>query len=796
MAVNVPINFLANVDQAAKEVKKLGSAFEVVASSFVVRKILSGFGSIISEANEAEDAVNGMRSALKLSGDFSEDAAKSFELLANEIQSISKFDDDLVLSQVAVAKQFGATNKEAEKLIRAATDMAAATGKSLPEAVQLLGKSLDGTAGKLGETVPEIKKLSAESLLAAGAIEVVAARFRGAAEQDAKTFSGAIAQLTNNFNGFIGELGQVITKNDLVVSSIQKLTDILKKLKEDDAFRALAITIGGVAAAIAVGVTAAAAIAGAFAAVTAAAAALSVSVGTVVASILGLGTAGGILGFMASGSDKAATAMDALSAKIDKAKNSLELMQRIAAKNPESSATASTVKKLTLELEQLENQMERLSNTQGAAATALVTYGSATDKQTEKSKRFNEALQKQFEELEKQAKGFAGSQTEILARALKDQEALVMSAIRNRPDMEKRGYEVLKSLREKYNKDVAKLDDEQRDKDERKRKEDRAKIENEFRTQQDKLRAIIADPIKGIFSVDAFTKPLYELSEGVKNAVAVGMGFAAQLLQGKEGAKKFLGGIAELIGQIFYKIPGFGQLFEALAQGPEQTRKMVNEFMESIPDIIIAVAESGAVLLEVFFENLDEMIIRISDKLIERGPDIAMAVVRAAVIGVTVGMTKATAVFITKIAEGAVKIIEMIVGGIASAVGQFVDGASQFVGKIIEGAGQFVQKLIDSISGGSGGPLDKIGIGGSGGGIVGDIGRTIGTIGGATSPIGAIGGAVGGAIGGFVGGFSRKGGGGESQQNVILSIPIQIDRREIANVIIDLKRYGYRLEPS
>lgn len=248
MAINEEISFSASFDQATKDIKaftkaaneqisKVGDAFALLGgiakatvALFAAREVVSAIEEVTKAAAEQEQVLQNLKSALALTGEFSDDAVKHFQDFADQIQKTTKFDDDLVLSQLAIAKSFGLTNVGAEKLVKTATDLAAATGVSLDTAVQELGRTLTGTTGALGKTIPGIKSLSTESLKSGAAIDLVAKRFGGAAAAQLNTFQGSLVQVGNAFQDLYKALGAAIVQNPVVIGAFKVLSEIVNEL--------------------------------------------------------------------------------------------------------------------------------------------------------------------------------------------------------------------------------------------------------------------------------------------------------------------------------------------------------------------------------------------------------------------------------------------------------------------------------------------------------------------------------------------------------------------------------------
>ncbi len=146
------------------------------------------------------------------------------------MQANSTIGDEVILQQTALARNYAATNEQAQELIAAALDLSAATGQSLDTSVRNLGKSLSGLLGELGEAVPITRSLTQEQLKAGGAIKLLSERFAGAALAQTRTFSGALAQLSNTFGDFLEKLGSAITESPTVVRFFNALSTTISQL--------------------------------------------------------------------------------------------------------------------------------------------------------------------------------------------------------------------------------------------------------------------------------------------------------------------------------------------------------------------------------------------------------------------------------------------------------------------------------------------------------------------------------------------------------------------------------------
>lgn len=720
MAVNVPINFFANVQNAAAEFGKLTTVLKLVGAAFAADKILDGIESITDAAADAERASQKMASSLKLAGDFSEQNVKAFEDLAEQIQANSKFDDDLVLSQVAIAKQFGATNEEAQELIKAAVDLASATDMDLGTAVKTLGQTLDGTAGRVGEMIPAVASLTSEQLAAGDAIALVAARFAGAAKDELQTFNGAMAQLKNNVGNLIEGFGDVIVRNDAVKVAIRAATQAFIALGEIFNENKVAIT-QFVAQGVILAIDAIGVFIEMIRVVDQVITAVVVGVRTLASDLSRMGQA---LANLATGDFKKAFSFDAQSFEklntaiekdISSQKKRFEFYDRI------NTAIATT-----------SFEAEKAAEKQALIAKETENTASGFDKLSTKVKRVNKDLIDEFKSLESSIKTVGATERDVLVSQLNAGLDTVRKALADGVTNRERANAAIEKLTIRFNKgitDIEKKEADERKKileDETRAHEQEIKDRDAFIKQHyENLKKLAADPLGGLFDGSS---NLLGLTTAVQEAVASGLGGFGLILQGGAGAKKLLGGIAEGLGQAFLGVPGFGALFESLAAGPDQVRTMVREFAAAVPDIIQAVIEAIPVLIEEINAAIPEIIERlverapdIIDRLVDRAPQIIEKMVRVtaekmpgiflkAAINMTAKMYEGIITFIDKLISGSFDFVGRIVAGAGDFIMRIGQGAIDFVGNIISGAGRFIEELIKGLTGGL--------TGGGGGGTI------------------------------------------------------------------------------
>lgn len=196
-------------------------AFSMMASG--ISNIVSAVGDLTDAASLQEDAINDLNSALVRGGEYSAETSLELQKFASELQKVTKYGDEAILSQMAFAQSMGATAEQSKEILRAATDMAASLNIDLNSAVRNVSKTLGGYAGELGEVIPELKGLTQAQLQAGAAIDLIAGKFAGAAGSQIQTFSGATAQLSNAFGDLKESLGLTITQSPTAIAALSGL---------------------------------------------------------------------------------------------------------------------------------------------------------------------------------------------------------------------------------------------------------------------------------------------------------------------------------------------------------------------------------------------------------------------------------------------------------------------------------------------------------------------------------------------------------------------------------------------
>jgi hypothetical protein len=204
-----------------------------VAVTAVIGTAVAGFSllrSSIREAAEEQNAIVKLNQSLASAGTFSKEASLGIQAFADEIERTTTLSAPTVLNLTALSRNFARTNEEATKLTEAAIQLNAQFGIGLEEAVQGLGKTLNGNGGRIAQQVTALQGLSKEALKSGAALDVVLNRFGGAAESRVNTFEGALIQLGNSFGKVKESIGNIFVLSPGLVAGFKFISGQLREL--------------------------------------------------------------------------------------------------------------------------------------------------------------------------------------------------------------------------------------------------------------------------------------------------------------------------------------------------------------------------------------------------------------------------------------------------------------------------------------------------------------------------------------------------------------------------------------
>jgi len=251
MAANLEVDLDLDVDKTANKAKKkltstgkksgkafssgFSSGLKGIAAAFIgiaaITKGLAFFKESINLASIQEDSINELNTALKNTGQFTEQASRDFQGYASALQSVTTLGDEAILSTGALIQSLGALPVDKLKeATTAAADLSAGLGIDLRSAATLVGKAAAGEVSSFSRYGLAIQKGANNADTFKNALDALSERFGGAAQARVKTFSGATQQLSNQFGDFQEAIGEIITGSPALISFFNTTTELFAKL--------------------------------------------------------------------------------------------------------------------------------------------------------------------------------------------------------------------------------------------------------------------------------------------------------------------------------------------------------------------------------------------------------------------------------------------------------------------------------------------------------------------------------------------------------------------------------------
>lgn len=225
---DIDIGLGVDTSEAEKDLGRFKSlitgAIAGISAGFAAIKIGEFLAKGIEDAIEAEAALAKLSNQLKISGDFSEEALRQFELFADGLERTTNVSAEAILEQSALAKAFGLTDEQTKSLVSAATELSAVTGKDLPSSVDTLIKSYNGQTRELDKTIAGVQGLTKEQLANGAAIDLINSRYSGTAAAALNTYQGAIASVSRAFEDSGKEIGKAVIGNTQLIGVIRQVT--------------------------------------------------------------------------------------------------------------------------------------------------------------------------------------------------------------------------------------------------------------------------------------------------------------------------------------------------------------------------------------------------------------------------------------------------------------------------------------------------------------------------------------------------------------------------------------------
>jgi hypothetical protein len=636
-------SLFSSLKESGKGIKNFFGTFQ---SAFLpitatIAGVVSSFrilGEAINQAAQDAKLTRQIESSLLATDEASKQAVDSVLEFADAIKDTTGLSDDLAKTAFITAKSFGITSAEAQKLTKAAIDLAAATGVDVDTAVRQLGGTLDGSIGKVGNLGAEFRNLTTEQLKSGAAIDLVTQKFGGTASRELDTYQGSLNQLKNATDDFLKVFGKIVIESDLVKNALSGVAGAINATTE--ALSSKQDTTANLERSLSI------------------VAALGGNVQAAADSVLKAQERIALAGIEVGKTSQQITSGFAaiVEAQVGATKSSADFEDRLKSLIPNE---------LPKKLELTGKALEDFNKSQKEAEQSFVNFK-------------NKLLQQSGDD-----------ETRIRAKYNAEREELKKLVNEKKLTEEKES-----KLRIILNKNEAKEIDDYRKKLDKERRDKEQEALDALRL---KIQKIAAEPITIFFQKE--DPNLQEIGS------AIAGGFSAAL-SGKSGAVKTIAALGGAIAEKF--IPGIGpvvsEILTKLSAGPEQAKAFVKEFVNAIPDILIAIVDALPEAISGIVETVFS-----ADFILRLGT----AVGKAFLFVVTAGLSKWGPIWAAKIGDylGArltepiqkafsplIKALENISGAFKELPQQFINFIESIGPAFINAFSQFIPTFIDALN--------------------------------------------------------------------------------------------------
>lgn len=228
--------FTDRMNELEKKNKNLFKGFQKAGA------VMTGFAvggvALMSKLTKAtgiqEQAEIKLAQAMKTANTYTEEAFERQQEYASQLQQVTRYGDEAILSAQSLLVAFGAEGEMLEKLTSATLDLAEAKGIDLKSAFDLVGKSIGSSTNALTRYGVEIEGASGSTERMQMAVDNISKLFGGAAQAQAQTYLGRLEQLQNRFGDLQEQMGQyIIPVFEDLISTANNVLTFFQDMPED-----------------------------------------------------------------------------------------------------------------------------------------------------------------------------------------------------------------------------------------------------------------------------------------------------------------------------------------------------------------------------------------------------------------------------------------------------------------------------------------------------------------------------------------------------------------------------------
>lgn len=234
----------SGIQKAGKLEGSLETALAVFAGNLITKgfdAVVNGFQSLIDFSNEAIDAAaaqevatNNLNNALARQGNFTRQASQELLDFASNMQKLTVFEDDAVISSTALLQSLSNLSVDGLKAgVTAAADFATVLGIDLETATRLVAKAAEGNISVFKRYGVQIQEGKNDAETFANTIQALNSQFGGASAAQLNTYNGSLKALKNAYGDLLEPIGDIVVKNPLIVAGFNEIKNIINGTNEE-----------------------------------------------------------------------------------------------------------------------------------------------------------------------------------------------------------------------------------------------------------------------------------------------------------------------------------------------------------------------------------------------------------------------------------------------------------------------------------------------------------------------------------------------------------------------------------
>lgn len=206
-----------------KPINLVKGALAGIGLAITAKTVTEFFGKAISEAGNAQQALERYKQSLQNAGTSFDAFGKDAQEAAERLQEFTRFGDDEAIAALAEMTTISKDAAGSIKNLGLAADIAAAKQIDLQSAATLVGRVMAGNTSMLARYGIVVKE-------GTDAMEALRATFGGFAERDGATFQGRLEQLRGAVGNLFESIGNLIIGGDELSGGFVKLREKIVQL--------------------------------------------------------------------------------------------------------------------------------------------------------------------------------------------------------------------------------------------------------------------------------------------------------------------------------------------------------------------------------------------------------------------------------------------------------------------------------------------------------------------------------------------------------------------------------------